>query len=135
MGGRAQRTAEPAELGQLRRSLALLIRASPLPSSSRRAQHPLQTLGPHAPGRPAPAARGNCLPLSRHPDNFLFWCLGLGGCFALGGFLLRVTGEQPLEKGLRVPKRRPPPTACPRRACRRVSAPCLPLYPNHDRNE
>lgn len=117
-GGRAQRTAEPAELGQLRRSLALLIRASPLPSSSRRAQHPLQTLGPHAPGRPAPAARGNCLPLSRHPDNFLFWCLGLGGCFALGGFLLRSHWRAATGKRLESPKETPathslPPAGLP----------------------
>lgn len=85
-GGRAQRTAEPAALGQLHRSLALHIRASLLPSSSRGAQHPLQTLGPHTPGRPAPATRGNCLPLPCHTDNFLPWCLGLGGCFAWEGF-------------------------------------------------
>lgn len=97
-GGRAQRTPEPAGLGQLRRSLALHICASLLPSSSRGAQHPLQTLGPHTPGRPAPVARGDCLSLLCHTDNFLPWCLGLGGLLCQGGFLLGSLESSPWRK-------------------------------------
>lgn len=58
-----------------------------------------------------------------------------GSLFSWGGFFLGFTGGQCLEKGLRVPERRLPPATCPQGACRRVLAPPLPLYPNHDRNE
>lgn len=85
-GGRAQRTEEPTRHGQLRRSRPRLIPASPLPSSSRCEQHPLQTLGPHARGRPASAAPSNCFQHTFHPGNFLHLRPGVGGCAAWEGF-------------------------------------------------
>lgn len=68
-GGRAQRTAEPAGNGQLRRSLPRLISASPLPSSPGSEQHPLQTLDPHSLGRPSPAAPCNYLASLANPGT------------------------------------------------------------------
>lgn len=50
---------------------------------------------------------------------------GSGASLCRGGFLLGFIGGQSLEKGVRVPERRPPPTTCPQRACRRVSAPSI----------
>lgn len=110
-GGRAQRTAEPAGHGQLLGSLPRLIPAAPLPSSPRCEQHPLQTLGPRARGRPAPEAQRGGLPSPSTPATFSARSRGLGA--AVPG----ANWGQPLEKGFRVPEtpatRSPPAVGLP----------------------
>lgn len=99
MGGRAQRTAEPAGHGLFRRSLPQLIPASPLPSSPRSEQHPLQTLGPHSRGRPAPAAPCNYPSSLANPGTFSArsrpWGVALPGRIFPGVHWGAVSGEGP----------------------------------------
>lgn len=112
MGGRAQRTAEPAGHGQLRRSLPRLIPESPLPSSPRSEQHPLQTVGPHSWGPPVPAVPCNYLLLPANPGTFSARTRESGVALP-GSFLLGFTVGAVSRKGLKVPRETPATLSLP----------------------